>query len=69
MTHNPSLSLSVTRCGFFEYILVYSTFGVLFHNCCWLLLKQLRSGDYCCCRNLFAVNRWLLSNSNNIYDL
>ncbi|VUZ52587.1 unnamed protein product [Hymenolepis diminuta] len=21
--------------------LVYSTLGVLFHNCCWLLLKQL----------------------------
>ncbi|VUZ46060.1 unnamed protein product [Hymenolepis diminuta] len=36
-----SLPLSVTRCGFFEYILVYSTLGVLFHNCCWLLLKQL----------------------------
>ncbi|VUZ45170.1 unnamed protein product, partial [Hymenolepis diminuta] len=50
--------LSVTRCGFFEYILVYSTLAVLFHNCCcWLLLKQLRMSDCYCCRNLLAASR------------
>ncbi|VUZ39625.1 unnamed protein product [Hymenolepis diminuta] len=29
-----SLPLSVTHCGFLEYILVYSTRSVLLYNCC-----------------------------------
>ncbi|VUZ51629.1 unnamed protein product [Hymenolepis diminuta] len=27
------LPLSIIRCGFLKYILVYATLGVLFHNC------------------------------------
>ncbi|VUZ50442.1 unnamed protein product [Hymenolepis diminuta] len=56
-----SLSLSVTR---FKLV---STLGVLLHNCCWLLLKQLRIGDCYCCCYLLATNRWLLSNSNKFF--
>ncbi|VUZ48319.1 unnamed protein product [Hymenolepis diminuta] len=33
------LSLSLTRCGFLEHILVYSTLGVLLRDCCQLLLS------------------------------
>ncbi|VUZ49212.1 unnamed protein product, partial [Hymenolepis diminuta] len=55
------LSLSLLLIGAsLNTFLVYSTLGVLLHNCCWLLLKQLRIS----CRNLLAANRWLLSNSN-----
>ncbi|VUZ50622.1 unnamed protein product [Hymenolepis diminuta] len=36
--------------------LVYSTLGVLLHNCCYLFLKQPRIGDCYGCRNLLAAN-------------
>ncbi|VUZ43384.1 unnamed protein product [Hymenolepis diminuta] len=67
---SPSLSLSLSLSllligAFLNTFLVYSTLGVLLHNCCWLLLKQLRIGW----RNLLAANRWLLSNSNRSIEV
>ncbi|VUZ47285.1 unnamed protein product, partial [Hymenolepis diminuta] len=58
---SPYIYLSLTRFKLavvpLSTLLAYSTLGVLLHNCCWLLLNQLRIGDCYCCCNFLAANR------------